>query len=240
MRVLCCLVTNVALVVPSLVGGFQAGILFVSPNLHSAKARNAEGVRLEVLKSAPTKKKEAYVPKWKKKQTLAEEAGRSSDDPTKAGLIGTIPVVFHQGNETKMTLALENQPLSDVAVQAGQYIRYNCKKGECGTCACMVDGQWVRPCVAKVPALEPGQEAYTVTLKAIKNKSKSSGKFYSVRSFFMGFYNNLLGMVGFVKQRRQARKNYLERMEIEDRIAQLALEKKLTRSNERNSQELKP
>jgi ferredoxin len=218
------------LLAPFGVQGFQT-------RAFSSIARNHD-TRLEVVTSPPSsqKTKEAYVPKWKKKQTLAEEAGLSSDDPTKAGLIGTIPVIFNQGNETKTTLALVGQPLSDVAVQAGQYIRYSCKKGECGTCACKVDGAWVRPCVSKIPALEPDQEAYTVTLKAIKNKSLSSGKFYSVRSFFMGFYNNILGMAGFVKQRRQARKNFSERMEIEDRIATLAKEKKLARKKEKEMQ----
>jgi len=38
----------------------------------------------------------------------------------------------------------------------------------------------------------------------------------------MGFVNNLLGMIGFVKQRRAARKNWEERQEIEDKINQLA------------------
>jgi len=205
-------------------------VAFQNTALTSRKVFNTKSVRnldthLEVLST----KKEAYVPKWKKKQTLAEEAGRSTDDPQRAGLIGNIPVVFQQGNDTKTTLALVGQPLSDVAAQAGQFIRYGCKKGECGTCSAMCNGQWIRPCVSKVPALEEGQDTYTVILKAIKSKAKSSGTFFSVRSFFMGFYNNLLGMVGFVKQRRAARKNYLERMEIEERIKQRAVAKKLER-----------
>ena len=124
-----------------------------------------------------------YVPKWKKKETLADSAGDMSDDDK--GLIGTIPVVFKQGNETRRTLASPGQPLSFVAAQAGQPIRYGCKKGECGTCECMANGKWIRPCVESVPDWAPGQEL-VLNIKALKNKSKSSGKFYSVKSFFMG------------------------------------------------------
>eukprot|EP00816_Leptocylindrus_hargravesii_P006401 CAMPEP_0196801958 /NCGR_PEP_ID=MMETSP1362-20130617/1718_1 /TAXON_ID=163516 /ORGANISM="Leptocylindrus danicus, Strain CCMP1856" /LENGTH=246 /DNA_ID=CAMNT_0042173149 /DNA_START=68 /DNA_END=809 /DNA_ORIENTATION=+ len=168
----------------------------------------------------------SYEPKWKKRKTLAEEVGESgAKDPSTGGLVGNIEVVFNQGNETRSTLALAGQPLSSVAAQAGQFIRYGCKKGECGTCQAMCDGKWIRPCVVKVPDVPKGEQ-YVVTLNAIKNKSKSSGKFFSIRSFFMGFYNNLLGMVGFVKQRRAARKNYLDRMDIEDNILKLAEEKR--------------
>ena len=124
-----------------------------------------------------------YVPKWKKKETLADSAGDMSDD--EKGLVGTIPVVFKQGNETRRTLASPGQPLSFVAAQAGQPIRYGCKKGECGTCECMANGKWIRPCVESVPDWAPGQEL-VLNIKALKNKSKSSGKFYSVKSFFMG------------------------------------------------------
>jgi aerobic-type carbon monoxide dehydrogenase small subunit (CoxS/CutS family) len=145
-------------------------------------------------------------------------------------------VIFNQGNETKKTMGLAGQPVSDVAAQAGQYIRYGCKKGECGTCEAMCNGQWIRPCVSKIPALADGEE-YVVTIKAIKAKSTSSGKFFSVKSFFMGFYNNLVGMVGFVKQRRQARKNFDERMDIEKRITQKAEEKRLARLAEKNSKQ---
>lgn len=124
-----------------------------------------------------------YVPKWKKKETLADSAGDMSDDDK--GLIGTIPVIFKQGNETRRTLASPGQPLSFVAAQAGQPIRYGCKKGECGTCECMGNGKWIRPCVESVPDWAPGQEL-VLNIKELKSKSTSSGKFYSVKSFFMG------------------------------------------------------
>jgi len=175
--------------------------------------------------TSPEKKK-AYVPKWKKSQTLAEESGENSKKNAKGtGLIGTIPVVFNQGDDTRTTMAIPGQPLSDVAAQAGQFIRYGCKKGECGTCQAMCDGEWIRPCVSKIPVLAAGEE-YTVTFNAIKSKTTNSGKFFSVRSFFMGFYNNVLGMVGFVKQRRAARKNFQERVDIEMSIEDLAAEKR--------------
>ena len=124
-----------------------------------------------------------YVPKWKKKETLADSAGDMSEEDK--GLMGIIPVIFKQGNETRRTLASPGQPLSFVAAQAGQSIRYGCKKGECGTCECMANGKWIRPCVETVPDWAPGQEL-VLNIKELKNKSKSSGKFYSVKSFFMG------------------------------------------------------
>jgi ferredoxin len=168
-----------------------------------------------------------YEPKWKKKSTLADEIG--DVDLASKGLKGTIPVVFKQGNVTRTTMALAGQPLSDVAIQAGQFIKYGCKKGECGTCQCMMNGKWVRPCTDKVPAdLLPGQQL-VLQVKVIKNKSKSSGKFYSFKSFIMGFWNNLLGMVGFVKWRKASKKNWLERQEYEELIRVKTLEKRAAR-----------
>jgi ferredoxin len=163
---------------------------------------------------------EAYKPKWKKLGTLAEEMGSVADiGYEKVGLKGTIPVVFNQGTDTRTSMAFAGQPLRDVASQAGQYIKYGCGKGECGTCECMVDGKWIRPCIATVPAMSDGDE-YSVQLKANSAKSTSSGTFFSVRSFIMGFWNNILGMVGFVKMRRAARANWEERQSYEDRVAQ--------------------
>ncbi len=89
-----------------------------------------------------------------------------------------------------------------------------------------MNGQWIRPCCTFVPA---DVSEYKVQVKAIKSKSKSSGKFFSVRSFFMGFWNNLLGMVGFVKYRRAAKKNWEERQEYEELIRQKTLEKRAAR-----------
>lgn len=189
------------------------------------------------LMAATAPKKKGYEPKWKKKKTLAEEQGIDGiRDLAEVGLKGTIPVVFKQGNMTKTTMAIPGQPLRDVATQAGQFIKYGCGKGECGTCEALVDGKWIRPCSVAVPALAQGQE-YVVQVKEVKSKSKSSGKFYSVRSFFMGFYNNLLGMIGFVKYRRNAKQNWNERREYEDLIRKKTLEKKLMKGSQ---EKLKP
>ena len=125
-------------------------------------------------------------------------------------------------------MAWAGQPIRDVASQAGQFIKYGCGKGECGTCECMVNGKWIRPCVATVPALS-AQEELVVQVKAIKSKSTSSGTFFSIRSFLMGFWNNLLGMVGFVKFRRAARENWEERQAYEDLVRQKTMEKKMRR-----------
>jgi hypothetical protein len=56
-----------------------------------------------------------YEPKWKKKKTLADDAGDLS--PQDKGIIGDITVIFKQGNETRTTLAMPGQPVSFVAAQ---------------------------------------------------------------------------------------------------------------------------
>mmetsp|Transcript_112527 Transcript_112527/g.220556 ORF Transcript_112527/g.220556 Transcript_112527/m.220556 type:complete len:234 (+) Transcript_112527:55-756(+) len=179
---------------------------------------------------SPNSKGKGYVPKWTKKSTLADEQGSSNDlGFANVGLKGTIPVVFKQGNETRTSMAWAGQPLRDVATQAGQFIKYGCGKGECGTCECMVNGKWIRPCTATVPSLVSGEELI-VQVKAIKTKSKSSGTFFSFRSFIMGFWNNLLGMIGFVKFRKAAKKNWEERKAYEDLVAQKTLEKKMRKA----------
>jgi hypothetical protein len=163
-----------------------------------------------------------YEPKWVKKETLE---GSDLDDKAK-GLIGDIPVIFQQGNVTRRTMALAGQPLSDVAIQANQFIRYSCKKGECGTCECRMDGKWIRPCVETVPSSWNKGQELIIQVKELKKKAKSSGKFYSFRSFLMGFYNNAIGMIGFVKTRREARQNWKDRLEYEELIRKKTLERK--------------
>jgi len=175
-----------------------------------------------------------YVPKWKKKLTLAEEAELASGglglDFTDVGLIGNIEVIFKNGNETKSTMAIAGQPLSDVATQADQFIKYGCGKGQCGTCEALCNGKWIRPCTETVPADLPVGEAYVIQVKETKARAKSSGKFFSVRSFLMGFYNNLLGMVGFVRTRKAASKNWEDRQDYESMIEQKMREKKEARA----------
>jgi ferredoxin len=181
------------------------------------------------------KKNKPYVPKWVKKETLADSAGNiGSLGYTGVGLKGAIPVVFQQGNNTRTSMAWAGQPIRDVASQAGQYIQYGCGKGECGTCECMMNGRWVRPCVETVPAnaLEESTDGKLVLqIKAIKSKTTSSGTFFSIRSFFMGFWNNLLGMFGFLRFRKKASENWDERKAYEDLVAQKTLERKLARQS---------
>jgi ferredoxin len=181
-----------------------------------------------------------YEPKWKKKATLADQAPPKSFQ--EIGIKGNIPVVFRtmkDGNitQTKTTMGFAGQPLRDVAIQAGQFIKYGCGKGECGTCECLVNGQWIRPCLAVLPDTT-GE--YIVSVKATKSKAKSSGKFYSARSFVMGFWNNLLGMVGFVKYRRAAKANWQERIEYEELVRRLTLEKRAARLAREAAQTSKP
>uniref|UniRef100_A0A7S2MJ24 2Fe-2S ferredoxin-type domain-containing protein n=1 Tax=Helicotheca tamesis TaxID=374047 RepID=A0A7S2MJ24_9STRA len=218
-------ILSILFVSQALLSSFSRGFQ-TSPCLHqrqsSSLLRMAEGDNV----------KGSYDPKWKKTLTIAEkqalETGKEMTEKEK-GLIGNIPVVFKSGNETKTTLALPNQPLSDVAVQAGAFIRYGCKKGECGTCEALCNGKYIRPCVETVPAdLKQGQEL-VIQVKAIKSKRVSSGKFYTAKSVVMGFWNNLLGMVGFVKTRRAAKKNWEERQEYEDLIAKRTKEIKAER-----------
>jgi ferredoxin len=191
-------------------------------------------------------KKERYVPKWKKKQTLAEEmAVDPALPPTakfdKIGIKGNILVSFKQGDETKTTMALPHQPLRDVATQAGQFIKYGCGKGECGTCECLIGGKWQRPCSTTVQQAMVATDTVIsndpnnpttllVQVKDVKAKVVSSGKFYSIRSFLLGFWNNFLGMIGFVRSSKAAKNNWQERMDYEKLVAQKALEKKRQRA----------
>ena len=122
------------------------------------------------------------------------------------GLIGTIPVTFTQNNETLSTMAILGQPLSEVAGQCGQYIKYKCRKGECGTCEVRVNGQWTRTCVTKVPHVPPGQ-TYEVQVKGSHIKTAKASRFYSFKSIVSGFKNNLIGMVGFVRDSRASKES---------------------------------
>ncbi len=211
----------------SLLGLFSVGYAWILPSTSSRTA-------LSMVSSPPKKKRGGfgrnYEPKWKKQETLAEQLekqGVSIDAPADVGLVGTVPVVFKQGNVTKTTMAIVGQPLSEVAIQAGQFIKYGCGKGECGTCESLCNGKFIRPCMEKVPNTS---EEVVITVKEVKNKSKSSGKFYSVRSFLFGFYNNVLGMVGFVRTRKYAKKNWEQRKEYDEKIKMLAEQKRAARA----------
>ena len=162
--------------------------------------------------------------KWQTERTkLADDPNTIKD----SGLAGAIQVRFKQGNATKMTRAEVGTPLSEVASQADQFIRYKCKKGECGTCEVQVNGKWVRTCVSTVPYVE---DVFEVTVKPtmMKGQGKAS-KFYSLKSFVMGWYNNILGMVGFVKTSATEGKNFRDRLDGEDEVARLVAERKAKR-----------
>jgi 2Fe-2S iron-sulfur cluster binding domain len=215
----------------------RSTILFTSP----ARTHASSTVLYSTgtTSSQQQKPKKKYEPKWKKKQTLNEQLyGAAPPAFEEVGIKGDVPVVFRQGNVTKVTMAMRGQPMRDVATQAGQFIKYGCGKGECGTCEALVQGKWVRPCTALIPADVSSSEDFVIVVKEVKSKSASSGKFFSVKSFFMGFWNNLLGMVGFVKSRRDAKRSWSERKEYEELVKQKALEKKKER--QRQQQGLAP
>ena len=202
----------------------------------SRQAACATQLHMSTEEKQKPAKKERYVPKWKKKATLAEATGTGALSAAEKGLSGAIPITFQQGTGESATLietnAMPGQSLKLVASQAGQYIKYGCGKGECGTCESLCNGKYLRPCVDVVPtdlSVDPETGEYApliIQVKGTKAKVVSSGKFFSVKSFFLGFWNNLLGMGGFVRDRRKAKKNWQERMDNEDAIKKLTEEKK--------------
>jgi len=182
--------------------------------------RSDEASRLAV----PVMKK-----KWDRRKTLAETVGGASEKGASAvGLVGTISVEFEQDNATRATKAIVGQPLGDVAAQAGQFIKYQCRKGECGTCAVRVDGQWIRTCSVKVPHVPEG-ETYKVWVRPGMKKTKKASRFYSPRSIIDGFRNNLLGMFGFVREGRRSQANFVDRLSQEEEILRRAKAKKAAR-----------
>lgn len=178
-------------------------------------------------RAAPAARPRATMKDWSKRETLAEKTGGGLADQGGAavGLIGTIAVEFAQGEGVLATLAMPGQPLSEVAAQAGQFIKYKCGKGECGTCEVRVDGKWVRTCATRVPALAPG-ETFKVHVRGSMVRGKKASRFFSVRSFFDGFRNNLLGMIGFVREGRKSTDQFQERLERERRVLEMAAAKK--------------
>ena len=209
-------------IIPALASAFSNGPRY---NIHQQRANQLQ-MALGIGRG--------YETKWKKKETLADKS--KNLDPQEVGLTGTIPVTFQSGGNEISTLASPGTPIRDVASQAGQFIKYGCGKGECGTCQALCNGKYIKPCVALVPSDLLAGEEYVIQVKETKSKSTSSGKFYSVKSFFMGFYNNLLGMVGFVLTRRAANRNYDERMDYERMIAEKVAAKKAAKDAERNAE----
>lgn len=109
------------------------------------------------------------VKKGLKKALWEDVDRRLLSDTAKGKTTGTVSVTFTQGEETRNTMAIPGQGLSEIASQADQFIKYKCKKGECGTCEVLVDGQWVRSCVTKIPS---GVEEYNVQVRPSMVKSK--------------------------------------------------------------------
>mmetsp|Transcript_14593 Transcript_14593/g.21797 ORF Transcript_14593/g.21797 Transcript_14593/m.21797 type:complete len:242 (-) Transcript_14593:2234-2959(-) len=213
-----------------------------APSPIQSTATSSSRLYMSTEEKQKTGKKEGYVPKWKKKATLAEITGTAELSPEEKGLVGAVPITFQQGTGEDATLiktsAMPGQPLKLVASQAGQYIKYGCGKGECGTCDSLCNGKYLRPCVDVVPTdLTPDPETgeyanLVIQVKGTKAKVVSSGKFFSVKSFFMGFWNNLLGMGGFVRDRRKAKKNYQDRISQEEEILRRTAEKKRKKAAE--------
>ena len=112
-----------------------------------------------------------------------------------------------------------------MATTADVFIKYKCKKGECGTCRIMVDGKWIRACQTDVPSMPKG-EAYGVFCRELSTKSKKSSGFFSPQSFVDGIVNNGLGVVGFVKEGAQAGDEFSVRMDREAKLAAIVARKK--------------
>lgn len=171
------------------------------------------------------------VKDWSKRKTLAEEAGHASEGRfQEAGLIGSVPVEFKQGDIVLSTMAIAGQPLSQVAIQAGQVIKYQCRKGQCGTCEVAVNGGSVRVCQALVPSSLADGETYVVEVPMGKVKAKKQSRFFSIRSFFDGFRNNFMGIIGFVRYGRKEKENFKERMSSEQQLKAMVAAKKAARA----------
>jgi aerobic-type carbon monoxide dehydrogenase small subunit (CoxS/CutS family) len=157
---------------------------------------------------------------WTTKDTL--------EGPKGAGLGGNIDVLFKIGEEEKPTKAFAGQPLSEVAAQAGAVIPYKCKKGECGTCKVMIDGKWAQACQTKIPSLG-SSEIFQVNIREANVKSKKASGFYSAQSFFDGFTNNAMGVVGFVSEGIKEEDNFQVRMQREKELLAKVAAKKAAR-----------
>ena len=158
-------------------------------------------------------------------EPLEEVDGEMTVVDKSSGLLGSIDVQFKQGNTLTKTKAHVGQPISEVAADADVFIKYKCKKGECGTCSIMVDGRWIQACQTSVPSVAKG-DAYTVACRKVNAKSKKSSGFFSPQSFVDGVVNNGLGVVGFVAEGAKAGDEYSVRMEREAKLKEIVERKK--------------
>ena len=88
-----------------------------------------------------------------------------------------------------------------------------------------VDGNWIRTCSVKVPVVPSGEE-YKVHVRASMIKTKKSSRFFSFSSFVAGARNNILGMVGFVREGRKSRERFRERIAAEEELKRRIAERK--------------
>ena len=136
----------------------------------------------------------------------------------------SVPIRFLQSDQDPVEYGAEvGAKLSTVAEDAAVTIKYDCRKGQCGTCSVKVGSKWIKTCQSSIPMpLVPGEVYEVIVPKA----AVSSSKFFSPRSFLDGVWNNFLGMVGFVGQMRKAEKQYQARLAREKAIADKALIKR--------------
>mmetsp|Transcript_105370 Transcript_105370/g.275115 ORF Transcript_105370/g.275115 Transcript_105370/m.275115 type:complete len:708 (-) Transcript_105370:339-2462(-) len=139
-------------------------------------------------------------------------------------LLGDTPVVFQPQNV--MTMARVGQPLSEVAKQADVFIKYQCRKGECKTCAVNIDGRWVSACQQRIEPQAPG-EHFAVRVRPVseKQKRKEKAAFFSPESISDGFWNNAWGMFGMVTEGAKSGDDFAVRMQRERRIQELTEKK---------------
>jgi hypothetical protein len=153
---------------------------------------------------------------FQKKNKVEDKSNRENS------LLGDQPVHFTIGdeNEKVKTMGRVGQPLSDVAAAADVFIKFKCKKGECGTCAVLHDGQWIKTCQTTIPQLGPG-ESFNIKVREVASakNGKAPSTFFSPASFVEGVVNNGLGVVGFVAEGVKAKEEFGVRMDREAEIA---------------------
>jgi len=83
--------------------------------------------------------------------------------PTNAGLSREPTPVTVEFIGGKTVQALPGQRLALVAKSAGAKIRYNCREGDCDTCAIKVNGKKVNTCQASLPTT-PTTKPYRIEI----------------------------------------------------------------------------
>ena len=159
---------------------------------------------------------------------------KSSDEKSKATtLLGNVPIKFTCGDKEVQAWAFEGQPLSDVAASVDVFIRYKCKKGECGTCEVQHNGKWIKTCQTNIPHVANG-ESFDIRVREVSasQKGKKPSTFFSPASFVEGVVNNGLGVVGFINEGRKADDEFSVRMEREAKIAALVEAQKKQKAKE--------